>query len=136
MRRAGIPRDCLQGLEGYSHCWVLYVFHENTDLARLWRADTDADRGLKGKVPSAAVNTRLEQTSAIMILGPLSLESWRRDQQVCASLDPDAQPVGLRPAALTFRSCAPCVSMPIIDVMSKALHSTKPELLTRSVCLA
>ena len=48
--RAGIPRDCLQGLEGYSHCWLLYVFHENTDLGRLWRTGVDGDRGLKGKV--------------------------------------------------------------------------------------
>lgn len=26
----GVPSECLRGLEGFSHCWVLYVFHENT----------------------------------------------------------------------------------------------------------
>lgn len=29
-----VPAACLRGLEGFSHCWVLYVFHENTDLAK------------------------------------------------------------------------------------------------------
>lgn len=27
---SGVPAACLRGLEGFSHCWVLYVFHENT----------------------------------------------------------------------------------------------------------
>jgi tRNA (Thr-GGU) A37 N-methylase len=26
----GIPPTCLEGLQQFSHCWVLYVFHENT----------------------------------------------------------------------------------------------------------
>ena len=30
--RPGVPHDCLTGLEAFSHCWVLYVFHQNTDL--------------------------------------------------------------------------------------------------------
>jgi hypothetical protein len=29
--RRGVPNDCLFGLEGFSHVWVIYVFHENTD---------------------------------------------------------------------------------------------------------
>lgn len=28
----GIPGDVLEGLENYSHCWILYVFHKNTDV--------------------------------------------------------------------------------------------------------
>ncbi|WIA19372.1 hypothetical protein OEZ85_003998 [Tetradesmus obliquus] len=34
----GIPPTCLRGLQQFSHCWVLYVFHENTDLAKLLAA--------------------------------------------------------------------------------------------------
>jgi len=30
----GVPAACLDGLGEYSHCWVLYVFHRNTDLHR------------------------------------------------------------------------------------------------------
>lgn len=25
-----VPASCLEGLEQYSHCWVLYIFHCNT----------------------------------------------------------------------------------------------------------
>lgn len=33
-----VPAACLRGLEGFSHCWVLYVFHENTGASagRRW----------------------------------------------------------------------------------------------------
>ena len=43
-----VPPAALEGLEGYSHCWLLYVFHANTDLQRLWQADPF--RGLRAKV--------------------------------------------------------------------------------------
>jgi|APGre2960657444_1045066.scaffolds.fasta_scaffold15486_3 tRNA-Thr(GGU) m(6)t(6)A37 methyltransferase TsaA len=33
--RRGVPRDSLFGLEAFSHCWVLYVFHQNTDAHRV-----------------------------------------------------------------------------------------------------
>eukprot|EP00775_Hariotina_reticulata_P011977 gene11977-12120_t len=29
---------CLEGLEQFSHCWILYVFHKNTDLGKLMAA--------------------------------------------------------------------------------------------------
>jgi tRNA (Thr-GGU) A37 N-methylase len=28
----GLPKDLLAGLDEYSHCWVIYVFHANTNL--------------------------------------------------------------------------------------------------------
>ena len=34
---ARVPSASLEGLEGYSHCWILYVFHLNTDLEKLWK---------------------------------------------------------------------------------------------------
>ncbi len=43
-----IPKTSLSGLEEYSHCWVLYVFHQNTDLGR--------DKGIKGKVSVPRLN--------------------------------------------------------------------------------
>ncbi len=51
--RSGIPHACLEGLEGYSHCWIIYIFHRNTDLQDLWRPD---DRGLKAKVQVPKLN--------------------------------------------------------------------------------
>lgn len=35
------------GLAAFSHCWVLYVFHENTDLQRLWSDDSS---GVRAKI--------------------------------------------------------------------------------------
>jgi tRNA (Thr-GGU) A37 N-methylase len=51
--RPGIPHACLEGLQGYSHCWIIYIFHRNTDLQDLWRGD---DRGLKAKVQVPKLN--------------------------------------------------------------------------------
>ncbi|KAL0428230.1 UNVERIFIED_CONTAM: tRNA (adenine(37)-N6)-methyltransferase, partial [Sesamum latifolium] len=34
---ARVPEASLEGLEGYSHCWIIYVFHLNTDLEKLWK---------------------------------------------------------------------------------------------------
>ncbi|KAL4443496.1 hypothetical protein ABPG75_011233 [Micractinium tetrahymenae] len=46
--RPDLSADFFEGLEGYSHCWVLYVFHENTDLQRLWH--TGRDSGVRAKI--------------------------------------------------------------------------------------
>lgn len=32
-----VPPACLEGIEEYSHCWIIYVFHLNTDLEKLWK---------------------------------------------------------------------------------------------------
>ncbi|GAB4817937.1 hypothetical protein N2152v2_004983 [Parachlorella kessleri] len=45
--RADLAPEFLDGLEQYSHCWVLYIFHMNTDLQRLWQKDGG---GVKGKI--------------------------------------------------------------------------------------
>jgi hypothetical protein len=46
--RPGLSADFLEGLQQYSHCWVLYIFHENTDLQRLWRPEGDS--GVRAKI--------------------------------------------------------------------------------------
>eukprot|EP00850_Spirogloea_muscicola_P006990 SM000034S12744 [mRNA] locus=s34:505123:506958:+ [translate_table: standard] len=43
----GVPPAALDGLGGYSHCWLLYVFHANTDLPRIW--EQPAHRGVRAK---------------------------------------------------------------------------------------
>jgi tRNA-Thr(GGU) m(6)t(6)A37 methyltransferase TsaA len=45
--RPDLPPGLLAGLEGFSHCWLLYVFHQNTDLQRLWQGDY---RGVRASV--------------------------------------------------------------------------------------
>ncbi|CAL5222545.1 g4923 [Coccomyxa viridis] len=53
--RQDIPAGCLEGLEQYSHVWVIFVFHCNTDLQRLWSPDHASD-GLKAKVQVPRLN--------------------------------------------------------------------------------
>ncbi|XP_057839211.1 uncharacterized protein LOC131049196 isoform X1 [Cryptomeria japonica] len=47
----GIPPAALEGLAEFSHCWILYVFHMNTDLSRLWEQPAHSNFRAKVKVP-------------------------------------------------------------------------------------
>ena len=38
--RPELGPEYLEGLSSFSHCWILYIFHENTDLQRLWASPT------------------------------------------------------------------------------------------------
>jgi hypothetical protein len=46
-----IPADCLDGLQQYSHCWVLYLFHANTSERP----------GTPGGLPEACSGLRVPQ---------------------------------------------------------------------------
>nr|GMC63325.1 uncharacterized protein LOC109172993 [Ipomoea batatas] len=46
-----VPPASLEGLEGYSHCWIIYVFHLNTDLEKLWKNPSHSKFKAKVRVP-------------------------------------------------------------------------------------
>ncbi|MED6185693.1 hypothetical protein PIB30_059553 [Stylosanthes scabra] len=46
-----VPPASLEGLAEYSHCWVLYVFHLNTDLEKLWKHPSQSGFKAKVRVP-------------------------------------------------------------------------------------
>ncbi|MCD7468912.1 hypothetical protein HAX54_007465 [Datura stramonium] len=46
-----VPPASLEGLEGYSHCWIIYVFHLNTDLDKLWKHPSRSKFKAKVRVP-------------------------------------------------------------------------------------
>ncbi|EFJ24236.1 hypothetical protein SELMODRAFT_271086 [Selaginella moellendorffii] len=48
---SGVPAAALDGIEQYSHCWLIYVFHENTDLHNLWELSSHRDFKAKVRVP-------------------------------------------------------------------------------------
>ncbi|KAK1399853.1 TsaA-like domain-containing protein [Heracleum sosnowskyi] len=48
---AQAPPASLEGLEEYSHCWILYVFHLNTDLEKLWKHPSRSKFKAKVRVP-------------------------------------------------------------------------------------
>ncbi|KAL6012326.1 hypothetical protein ACLOJK_002811 [Asimina triloba] len=45
------PPEALQGLAEYSHCWVIYIFHLNTDLEKLWKPTSRSKLKAKVRVP-------------------------------------------------------------------------------------
>ncbi|KAG6421227.1 hypothetical protein SASPL_117777 [Salvia splendens] len=48
---ARVPQASLEGLEGYSHCWIIYVFHLNTDIEKLWKHPSQSKFKAKVRVP-------------------------------------------------------------------------------------
>ncbi|XP_020873018.1 putative S-adenosylmethionine-dependent methyltransferase RcsF isoform X3 [Arabidopsis lyrata subsp. lyrata] len=46
-----VPPASLEGLEEYSHCWIVYVFHLNTDIEKLWRKPSQSKLKAKVRVP-------------------------------------------------------------------------------------
>ncbi|XP_047049964.1 uncharacterized protein LOC124655040 [Lolium rigidum] len=48
---ARVPAAAIEGLTSYSHCWVLYVFHLNTDLDKMWKDPARSKIKAKVRVP-------------------------------------------------------------------------------------
>ncbi|XP_006660647.1 uncharacterized protein LOC102720455 isoform X1 [Oryza brachyantha] len=46
-----VPAEALEGLSDYSHCWILYVFHLNTDLDKMWNDPARSKLKAKVRVP-------------------------------------------------------------------------------------
>ncbi|RDX80414.1 tRNA (adenine(37)-N6)-methyltransferase [Mucuna pruriens] len=46
-----VPPASLEGFAEYSHCWILYVFHLNTDLEKLWKHPSKSGFKAKVRVP-------------------------------------------------------------------------------------
>lgn len=59
--KPGLSFSALEGLSLYSHCWVLYVFHKNTDLHQRLSVKSESNscrRGFKTKVAVPRLNGR------------------------------------------------------------------------------
>ncbi|CAI8611260.1 unnamed protein product [Vicia faba] len=46
-----VPPASLEGLSEYSHCWIIYVFHLNTNLEKMWKHPSKSGIKAKVKVP-------------------------------------------------------------------------------------
>eukprot|EP00899_Mesostigma_viride_P005046 jgi/Mesvir1/14542/Mv05231-RA.2 len=88
----GVPGKALEGLEHFSHVWVLYLFHKNTDLGRL------ADEGFPGlrakvRVPRLAgkkvgvLATRSPHRPTPLGLSVCKLEAVRGNKLVLSGVD-------------------------------------------------
>ncbi|CAL5088252.1 unnamed protein product [Urochloa decumbens] len=48
---ARVPAAALEGLASYSHCWIIYIFHLNTDLDKMWKDPARSKLKAKVRVP-------------------------------------------------------------------------------------
>ncbi|XP_078150530.1 tRNA-thr(GGU) m(6)t(6)A37 methyltransferase isoform X2 [Carex rostrata] len=48
---ARVSAEALEGFSDYSHCWILYVFHLNTDLEKMWKDPARSKIKAKVRVP-------------------------------------------------------------------------------------
>lgn len=126
--RADIPVGCLEGLDQYSHVWILFVFHCNTDLQRLWSPSHAAD-GLKAKVQVPRLNggrmgvlaTRSPHRPA-PIGAPLdSSGSFQTPALPCCMLCPDLQRLR-RVVAASLHHCATSVKDGVPRSHASQLH--------------
>lgn len=67
-----VPPQALEGLAEYSHCWILYVFHLNTDLEKLWKEPSRSK--FKAKVSGLAC---LAFLSAFSLLLQVDFGLWK-----------------------------------------------------------
>jgi tRNA (adenine37-N6)-methyltransferase len=56
LKMRGELKGSLEGLEGYTHCWILFIFHQNTDLQRLWQSKERQYDGVRSKIRVPRLN--------------------------------------------------------------------------------
>ncbi|CAM6044930.1 unnamed protein product [Sphagnum compactum] len=99
----GVPAESLDGLLKYSHCWLLYVFHENTDLPSLWKQPADKDFKAKVRVP------RLEG-------GKLGVFATRTPHRPCPIGLTVAKVEGIKGATLLLSGADLVDGTPVLDI--------------------
>ncbi|KDD73803.1 UPF0066 hypothetical protein [Helicosporidium sp. ATCC 50920] len=101
--RADLPASLLEGVAQYSHVWLVYVFHANTNIHRLWEGG--AAPRVKGKVRVP----RLDGAS----LGVLATRSPHRPCPLGLSV---ARVEAVRGRTLYLRGADVLDGTPVLDV--------------------
>ena len=99
----GLPRDLLSGLDRYSHCWVLYEFHANTNKSE-GRRNGGAVKG-KIRVP------RLDGAP----VGALATRTPHRPNPIGLSVGKIAR-VDSETGAVTLGGCDLVDGTPVLDI--------------------
>jgi tRNA-Thr(GGU) m(6)t(6)A37 methyltransferase TsaA len=100
--RKELSADFLEGLEGFSHCWVLYMFHQNTDFQKVW--DTSYV-GVRGKIRVPRKNGEK--------LGVFSTRSPHRPCPIGLSV---ARIVSVKGNTVTFAGADIVDGSPVLDI--------------------
>lgn len=112
-----VPAACLRGLEGFSHCWVLYVFHENTGVSagRHW-----LPQRLRSAPWAHAVWTACTQHSAAH--PTCLLPTGRAHRVLCAPMAPSCA----APSCACACACTRVLCMQTLPSCCQPAHAQQP----------
>jgi len=104
----GVPAACLEGLEQFSHCWVLYVFHQNTGQPLL-RHEAQPVNGPSFEAPDTPTRQPCKKASSAAaprgVAAAALAVRFCRPHQIC-SLNHNKAPI----ITLNHRYTTPCLS--------------------------
>jgi hypothetical protein len=66
LRRAEIPYIALQGLHEFSHCWVIFLFHQNTDAHKRMGAGGGMKGGAGGGIKGTVIPPRYGKSVGVL----------------------------------------------------------------------
>lgn len=71
-----VPPASLEGLGEYSHCWIIYVFHLNTNLDKLWKEPSRSK--FKAKVYGKTIQSSvcMVMLTSVFCISLTSLKGW------------------------------------------------------------
>jgi len=111
----GLPRDLLSGLDRYSHCWVLYEFHANTNRRdvsdRVVTENTSCTTRNGGAVKGKARVPRLDGAP----VGALATRTPHRPTPIGLSLGSIVR-VDTDTGAITLGGCDLVDGTPVLDI--------------------
>lgn len=111
----GLPRDLLSGLDRYSHCWVLYEFHANTNRrdvsGRAVTENTSCTTRNGGAVKGKARVPRLDGAP----VGALATRTPHRPTPIGLSLGSIVR-VDTDTGAITLGGCDLVDGTPVLDI--------------------
>jgi tRNA-Thr(GGU) m(6)t(6)A37 methyltransferase TsaA len=101
--RSELSSEFLEGLEQFSHAWILFVFHENTDIQKVW---SDFE-GVRGKIRVPRLNGAK--------LGVLATRSPHRPCPIGLSVA-EVVAVDLKHKKVTFGGADIVDGSPVLDI--------------------
>lgn len=114
-----VPAEALKGLSEYSHCWILYVFHLNTNLDKLWKEPSRTKIKAKVRVPSlkgckmGVLATRSPHRPSPVGLTVAKIEAIEGNVIILSGVDlVDGTPVIDIKPYLLYSDCIPSATVP------------------------
>ena len=80
-----IPMECLEGMESYSHAWIIFSFHANTDINTKTDGNNPRNNNTRNMIPLSKTKIRPPRGNGIKV-GMLATRSPHRPNNIGLSL--------------------------------------------------